>query len=84
MAEGEPPYMEYPPLRALFLITTKGIPDLKELGKWSHEFKDFVAKCLVLDPESRPDSASLLSNKKKKNFHSLICSGFANKKITHF
>jgi serine/threonine protein kinase len=29
MAEGEPPYMEFPPLRALFLITTKGIPDLK-------------------------------------------------------
>jgi hypothetical protein len=22
--------MEFPPLRALFLITTKGIPDLKE------------------------------------------------------
>ncbi len=29
MAEGEPPYMEFPPLRALFLITTKGIPELK-------------------------------------------------------
>jgi len=34
MAEGEPPYMEFPPLRALFLITTKGIPELKDTKKW--------------------------------------------------
>ena len=42
MAEGEPPYMDYPPLRALFLITTKGIPELKDSGKWSEEMKDFL------------------------------------------
>jgi len=62
MAEGEPPYMEFPPLRALFLITTKGIPDLKEQNKWSNEFKDFVSKCLVLDPELRPDAATLVGH----------------------
>eukprot|EP01118_Nematostelium_gracile_P016092 TRINITY_DN6586_c0_g1_i1.p1 TRINITY_DN6586_c0_g1~~TRINITY_DN6586_c0_g1_i1.p1 ORF type:complete len:742 (-),score=243.03 TRINITY_DN6586_c0_g1_i1:39-2264(-) len=60
MAEGEPPYMEFPPLRALFLITTKGIPDLKEANKWSPEFKDFLKKCLEKEPTARPDAAELL------------------------
>jgi len=60
MAEGEPPYMEFPPLRALFLITTKGIPDLKEQAKWSPEFKDFVKKCLEKEPDVRPEAADLL------------------------
>jgi serine/threonine protein kinase len=35
MCEGEPPYMESPPLRALVLITTKGIPPLADAAKWS-------------------------------------------------
>jgi len=62
MAEGEPPYMEFPPLRALFLITTKGIPDLKEQSKWTGEFKEFVSKCLILDPSDRPDAVQLLQH----------------------
>mmetsp|Transcript_16948 Transcript_16948/g.23581 ORF Transcript_16948/g.23581 Transcript_16948/m.23581 type:complete len:122 (-) Transcript_16948:209-574(-) len=62
MAEGEPPYMEFPPLRALFLITTKGIPDLKHPDKWSYEFRDFVAKCLDKEPETRPDATELLKH----------------------
>jgi serine/threonine protein kinase len=60
MAEGEPPYMEYPPLRALFLITTKGIPPLKEPNKWSPDFLDFYSKCLEKDVEKRPDANELL------------------------
>jgi len=62
MAEGEPPYMEFPPLRALFLITTKGIPDLKEPNQWSPEFRDFIAKCLEKDPERRPDANDMLKH----------------------
>lgn len=60
MAEGEPPYMEYPPLRALFLITTKGIPPVKNQNKWSREFHDFFAKCLDVNVQTRPEAADLL------------------------
>lgn len=62
MAEGEPPYMEFPPLRALFLITTKGIPPLKEPYKWSANFNDFFAKCIEKDVDKRPDAATLLKH----------------------
>jgi len=60
MAEGEPPYMEYPPLRALFLITTKGIPPLKDQNKWSRDFHDFLQKCLDVKVQTRPEAAELL------------------------
>lgn len=62
MAEGDPPYMEFPPLRALFLITTKGIPDLKEPTKWSPEFREFVALCLEKDADKRPGADELLEH----------------------
>jgi len=60
MAEGEPPYMDFPPLRALFLITTKGIPDLQHPEKWSSDFKDFTRRCLEKEAELRPDASELL------------------------
>jgi hypothetical protein len=62
LAEGEPPYMEYQPLRALFLITTKGIPPLKDLDKWSPEFRDFYNKCLEKEVEKRPEATELLNH----------------------
>jgi len=62
MCEGEPPYMEFPPLRALFLITTKGIPPLKEPHKWSADLLDFFAKCLEKEVEKRPTADELLKH----------------------
>jgi len=62
MAEGEPPYMEFPPLRALFLITTKGIPPLKDPDRWSTEFLDFFSRCLEKDVDKRPDANDLLQH----------------------
>jgi len=62
MAEGEPPYMEFPPLRALFLITTKGIPPLKEPHKWSADFNDFFNRCLEKEVERRPYAEDLMKH----------------------
>jgi protein-serine/threonine kinase len=62
MAEGEPPYMEFPPLRALFLISTKGIPPLREASRWSDDMTEFISSCLILDLKERPSSDTLLSH----------------------
>ena len=47
-------------VQALFLITTQGIPGMKEPHKWSPECKDFLSKCLAKDIGARPDAATLL------------------------
>lgn len=62
MAEGDPPYVEYPPLRALFLIVSNGLPALKEPDRWSEQFKDFLSLCTTTDPNDRPDADTLLKH----------------------
>ena len=60
MAEGEPPYMQLPQAKALFLISTQGAPPLKKPKAWSEEFKHFLSLCLVKDPTKRISSIELL------------------------
>ena len=60
LIEGEMPYMEFPPLRALFLITTKGLPEFKKPELLSEEFKAFDLHCTVKEPENRPTAVDLL------------------------
>jgi p21-activated kinase 1 len=62
MAQGEAPYMECQPLRALFLLISEGIPDLKEPDKWSPEFKGFLRLATTEDPNQRPDCRALLAH----------------------
>ncbi|ORX85642.1 kinase-like protein [Basidiobolus meristosporus CBS 931.73] len=62
MAQGAPPYVEYPPLRALFLIATHGSPQLKEEDGWSDSFKDFLKECTHLNPSQRPAAIELLEH----------------------
>ena len=59
MAEGEPPYLRQDPLRALYLIATKGPPRLKGKG-WSKNLKDFYEQTLHPDPQKRLGADDLL------------------------
>eukprot|EP01102_Stenamoeba_stenopodia_P008981 TRINITY_DN2631_c0_g1_i1.p1 TRINITY_DN2631_c0_g1~~TRINITY_DN2631_c0_g1_i1.p1 ORF type:complete len:494 (+),score=101.39 TRINITY_DN2631_c0_g1_i1:284-1765(+) len=60
MLEGEPPYMDLPSAKALFLIITKGLPPLKKEHKYSEHLKDFLRGCLAKDPADRSDAMQLL------------------------
>ncbi|KAI7874520.1 kinase-like protein [Lichtheimia hyalospora FSU 10163] len=62
MMQGDPPYVEYPPLRAVFLIASSGLPSLAKPDHWSNELKDFVQLCTMTEPEDRPDAAGLLKH----------------------
>eukprot|EP01114_Cavostelium_apophysatum_P018583 TRINITY_DN577_c0_g2_i4.p1 TRINITY_DN577_c0_g2~~TRINITY_DN577_c0_g2_i4.p1 ORF type:complete len:452 (+),score=111.48 TRINITY_DN577_c0_g2_i4:176-1357(+) len=62
MMEGEPPYMDFPPLRALFMITTQGVPNLQDPHKWSDHLKNFLNVCLEKNPHDRPTAVTLLSH----------------------
>jgi len=62
MAEGNPPYHLYKPLKAIFLTATKGAAPLKKPEKWSDVFKNFLRQCFVIDPGQRPSANELLSH----------------------
>ena len=62
MANGEPPNANTHPMKVLFLIPKAPAPRL-EGNAYSRDFKDFVAACLIKDPDRRPTARELLQHR---------------------
>ncbi|GJJ71716.1 hypothetical protein EMPS_04073 [Entomortierella parvispora] len=61
MLEGEPPYLHEPPLRAMFLIASGDLPNIKHRGLASKRCLSFVAACTAGE-DDRPQAKDLLQH----------------------
>lgn len=66
MIYGEPPNANTHPMKVLFLIPKAPAPRL-EGNCYSKDLKEFVAACLVKDPDRRPTAIELLQHRFIKN-----------------
>jgi serine/threonine protein kinase len=74
MIDGEPPYLNESPLRALYLIAANGKPQVKEVAKVSPDLMSFLDQSLEVDVDKRASAAELLLNPfltKAENLESL-------------
>lgn len=62
MIEGQPPYLDEEPVKALYLIASKGKPDLTDPNGISDELTDFLDKCLQVNTSRRSGATELLSH----------------------
>eukprot|EP01087_Luapelamoeba_hula_P010169 TRINITY_DN2681_c0_g2_i6.p1 TRINITY_DN2681_c0_g2~~TRINITY_DN2681_c0_g2_i6.p1 ORF type:complete len:380 (+),score=63.61 TRINITY_DN2681_c0_g2_i6:814-1953(+) len=64
LAETKPPYFDYLPMRALFIIAAgdEPSPTLQKPENFSAICNDFIAKCLTRNPEQRPGARELLDH----------------------
>lgn len=60
MLEGEPPYLNENPLRALYLIATNGTPKLQDPDSITRYFADFLDHSLQIEVSKRSSTDELL------------------------
>ncbi|KAG8542041.1 hypothetical protein GDO81_027354, partial [Engystomops pustulosus] len=62
MVDGEPPYFNEPPLKAMKMIRDNPPPKLKNVQKVSPLLKGFIDRLLVRDPSQRASANELLKH----------------------
>jgi len=62
MADGQPPYNEMNPIRAMYMIPYREPPTFSEQKSYSNECRQFLKRCLQKDPKQRPTAKDLLSD----------------------
>jgi p21-activated kinase 1 len=62
MKDGEPPYLQEKPMRALWLIAQEGKPKIEDKEKLSKPFQDFLDNCLEVDVDERWSAEQLLNH----------------------
>ncbi|XP_048738641.1 serine/threonine-protein kinase PAK 1-like isoform X2 [Ostrea edulis] len=60
MLEGEPPYLNETPLKAIYRIATKGKPEIKNFEKLSKLLQNFIDRTLEVEVDTRADTDELL------------------------
>eukprot|EP00755_Sulcionema_specki_P024534 Sspe_Gene.81411::Locus_52150_Transcript_1_1_Confidence_1.000_Length_1869::g.81411::m.81411/K04409/PAK1; p21-activated kinase 1 len=62
LCDGEPPLMDLPPMRALYVIVTQSAPKVKQPDRWSKTCRHFIESMLQKDPQGRPNAWDLLQH----------------------
>lgn len=63
LCDGSPPHFSIHPMRAIFIISSKPAPTVKDRSRWSEDLQDFLGQCLVKDCDKRASAADLLSHR---------------------
>lgn len=80
LAHGHAPFSKYPPMKVLLMTLQNAPPglDYERDKKFSRNFKQMIAMCLVKDPSKRPSAKKLL---KQPFFKQARSSDFITRKL---